>query len=174
MGGDHRGAHIPVPEQVLTCPDACLCVARRQVVAVFEQMRGEGMAAVRGSRGWGCWRASARPGVSTGGRRRGGRRPAGPGAFPSCRGTRRVGENSVLSWRTEMKRFGVRGLSQETYCVLVSAHFSGRTAASRLGMVPRPVHSAESNRPATSESRSTSVAFRPYRAPARRACGSTR
>ena len=68
MGGDHRGAHIPVPDQVLNRPDACLCVARRQVVAVFEQMRGEGMAAVRGSRGSG-WRARAQPWDSRGGRR---------------------------------------------------------------------------------------------------------
>ena len=84
------------------------------------------------------------------------------------------GEDGVLSWRTGMKRFAVRGLSQETYCVLASAHFSDRTAASLLGTLPSLVHSAESNRPATSGSRSTSVAFRPYRAPARRACDSTR
>jgi hypothetical protein len=83
-----------------------------------------------------------------------------------------LGEDGVLSWRTGMKRFDVRGLSQETYCVLVSAHFSDRTVASRLGTVPRLVHSAESNRPAKTESRSTSVAFRPCRAPARRACDS--
>ena len=86
----------------------------------------------------------------------------------------RPGEDGELRWRTGMKRFGVRGLSQETCCVLVSAHFSGRTAASRLGTAPRLVHSVESNRPATSGSRSTSIAFRPYRAPARRACDSTR
>ena len=60
----------------------------------------------------------------------------------------RLGEDSVLSWRNGMKRFDVRGLSQETYCVLVSAHFSDRTSASLLGAVPRLVHSAESNRPA--------------------------
>ena len=83
-------------------------------------------------------------------------------------------EDGVLSRKTGMKRFAVRGLSQETYCVLVSAHFSDRTAASLLGRVPRLVHSAGSNQPATSGSRSTSIAFRPCRAPARRACDSTR
>jgi hypothetical protein len=35
VGIHHRGAYIPVSEQLLNCPD---------VVAVFEQVRGEGMA----------------------------------------------------------------------------------------------------------------------------------
>ncbi len=34
MGVNHRGAHIPVPKQFLNRPD---------VIAVFQQMRGEGM-----------------------------------------------------------------------------------------------------------------------------------
>ncbi len=38
VGIHHRGAYVPVSEQLLDCPDACLCVARRQVVAVFEGM----------------------------------------------------------------------------------------------------------------------------------------
>ncbi len=59
-----------------------------------------------------------------------------------------LGEDGVLSRRTGMRRFDVRGLSQETFRVLVSAHFSDRTAASLLGTVPRLVHRAESNRPA--------------------------
>jgi len=42
-----------------------------------------------------------------------------------------LGEDGVLSWRTGMKRFGVRGLSQGTYCVLVSAQMVHISAHNR-------------------------------------------
>ncbi len=43
VGVHHRGAYIPASEQLLNCPDACLCVARRQVVGAFKRIRGRGV-----------------------------------------------------------------------------------------------------------------------------------
>ena len=40
---DHRRLDVAMPQQLLDHSNACLCLARRQVRAAFEQVRGKGM-----------------------------------------------------------------------------------------------------------------------------------